>query len=102
MVFDPCYTLTLDLRFSLDDQCVLVGEMDGVRIISSTNHELLQEVPLACQDIFKIASMAPGALLLEAHREYEVKVSLLDTLIPLSIIVLEQLISAGVEVKSEG
>uniref|UniRef100_A0A3Q0T1W0 Vacuolar protein sorting-associated protein 16 homolog n=1 Tax=Amphilophus citrinellus TaxID=61819 RepID=A0A3Q0T1W0_AMPCI len=24
-----------------------------------------------CQDIFKIASMAPGALLLEAHREYE-------------------------------
>lgn len=49
-----------------------MGELDGVRIISSTNQELLQEVPLVCQDIFKIASMAPGALLLEAHREYEV------------------------------
>lgn len=51
---------------------MLVGEMDGVRLISSTTQELLQEVPLVCQDIFKIASMAPGALLLEAHREYEV------------------------------
>lgn len=50
--------------------------MDGVRIISSTNQELLQEVPLVCQEIFKIASMAPGALLLEAHREYEVGCSL--------------------------
>uniref|UniRef100_A0A3Q1I310 Vacuolar protein sorting-associated protein 16 homolog n=1 Tax=Acanthochromis polyacanthus TaxID=80966 RepID=A0A3Q1I310_9TELE len=59
-------------RFPIEDPCVLIGELDGVRIISSTNQELLQEVPLVCQDIFKIASMAPGALLLEAHREYEV------------------------------
>lgn len=49
--------------------------MDGVRILSTRSHELLQEVPLVCQDIFKIASMAPGALLLEAHREYEVRTS---------------------------
>lgn len=27
----------------------------------------------ACEEIFKIASMAPGALLLEAHKEYEVE-----------------------------
>ncbi len=27
----------------------------------------------ACEEIFKIASMAPGALLLEAHKEYEVR-----------------------------
>uniref|UniRef100_A0A3B4TJL1 Vacuolar protein sorting-associated protein 16 homolog n=1 Tax=Seriola dumerili TaxID=41447 RepID=A0A3B4TJL1_SERDU len=59
------------IQFPIEDPCVLVGELDGVRIISSTNQELLQEVPLVCQDIFKIASMAPGALLLEAHREYE-------------------------------
>ncbi|XP_068165309.1 vacuolar protein sorting-associated protein 16 homolog [Antennarius striatus] len=59
------------IQFPVEDQCVLVGELDGVRVISSTNQELLQEVPLVCQDIFKIASMAPGALLLEAHREYE-------------------------------
>ncbi|XP_072235344.1 vacuolar protein sorting-associated protein 16 homolog isoform X2 [Leuresthes tenuis] len=59
------------IQFPIEDQSVLVGELDGVRIISSTSQDLLQEVPLVCQDIFKIASMAPGALLLEAHREYE-------------------------------
>ncbi|XP_034722187.1 vacuolar protein sorting-associated protein 16 homolog, partial [Etheostoma cragini] len=59
------------VQFPLEDPCVLIGELDGVRIISSANQELLQEVPLVCQDIFKIASMAPGALLLEAHREYQ-------------------------------
>lgn len=62
------------------EQCVLVGELDGVRVINSRSQELLQEVPQVCQDIFKIASMAPGALLLEAHREYEVgTVSTFDT-----------------------
>lgn len=66
-----------DHRFPMEDQCVLIGEMDGVRILSTRSHELLQEVPLVCQDIFKIASMAPGALLLEAHREYEVRTSTL-------------------------
>ncbi|KAM9327919.1 vacuolar protein sorting-associated protein 16 homolog [Pholidichthys leucotaenia] len=59
------------IQFPVENPCVLVGELDSVRIISSTNQEFLQEVPLVCQDIFKIASMAPGALLLEAHREYE-------------------------------
>lgn len=71
--------LTFNLRFPVEDQCVLVGELDGVRIISSKTQELLQEVPLVCQDIFKIASMAPGALLLEAHREYEVGTRLSDS-----------------------
>uniref|UniRef100_A0A8C5DAU4 Vacuolar protein sorting-associated protein 16 homolog n=1 Tax=Gouania willdenowi TaxID=441366 RepID=A0A8C5DAU4_GOUWI len=59
------------IQFALDESSVLVGEMDGVRIVGATRQELLQEVPLVCQDIFKIASMAPGALLLEAHREYQ-------------------------------
>ncbi|MEQ2165628.1 hypothetical protein GOODEAATRI_019070, partial [Goodea atripinnis] len=63
------------LMFPMEDQSVLVGELDGVRIIGSISQELLQEVPVVCQDIFKIASMAPGALLLEAHREYEQKSS---------------------------
>ena len=61
-------------RYTLDEESVCVAELDGVRIIGGSRHELLQEVPSACQDIFKIASMAPGALLLEAHKEYEVRV----------------------------
>ncbi|XP_076871793.1 vacuolar protein sorting-associated protein 16 homolog isoform X2 [Brachyhypopomus gauderio] len=59
------------ISYHLDDDSVLVPELDGVRIINGTHHELLQEVPAACEEIFKIASMAPGALLLEAHKEYE-------------------------------
>lgn len=59
------------IQYHLDGDSVLVPEMDGVRIINETQHELLQEVPGACEEIFKIASMAPGALLLEAHKEYE-------------------------------
>ncbi|XP_061572203.1 vacuolar protein sorting-associated protein 16 homolog isoform X2 [Cololabis saira] len=59
------------IQFPMEDSSVLVGELDGVRILGSSTQELLQEVPLVVQDIFKIASMAPGALLLEAHREYE-------------------------------
>ena len=59
-------------RYSLEEECVLVAELDGVRLVGGARHELLQEVPAACEDIFKIASMAPGALLLEAHKEYEV------------------------------
>ncbi|KAG2459302.1 VPS16 protein, partial [Polypterus senegalus] len=31
----------------------------------------LPDVPATCEEIFKIASMAPGALLLEAHKEYK-------------------------------
>ncbi|KAJ8255903.1 hypothetical protein COCON_G00197670 [Conger conger] len=59
------------IQYHLDDESVLVPELDGVRIICGTHHELLHEVPAACEEIFKIASMAPGALLLEAHKEYE-------------------------------
>ncbi|XP_062303702.1 vacuolar protein sorting-associated protein 16 homolog [Osmerus eperlanus] len=59
------------IQYPLEEECVLVAELDGVRLVGGARHELLQEVPAACEDIFKIASMAPGALLLEAHKEYE-------------------------------
>ncbi|KFO80912.1 Vacuolar protein sorting-associated protein 16, partial [Cuculus canorus] len=58
-------------RFVLDEDSYLVPELDGVRILSRTSHEFLHEIPEASQEIFKIASMAPGALLLEAQKEYE-------------------------------
>lgn len=59
------------IRFVLDEDSYLVPEPDGVRILSRTSHEFLHEIPEASQEIFKIASMAPGALLLEAQKEYE-------------------------------
>ncbi|EHB04285.1 Vacuolar protein sorting-associated protein 16-like protein [Heterocephalus glaber] len=59
------------LRFVLDEDSYLVPELDGVRIFSRNTHEFLHEVPVTSEEIFKIASMAPGALLLEAQKEYE-------------------------------
>uniref|UniRef100_A0A3B3ZYC1 Vacuolar protein sorting-associated protein 16 homolog n=1 Tax=Periophthalmus magnuspinnatus TaxID=409849 RepID=A0A3B3ZYC1_9GOBI len=61
----------IQFRFPLDQVSVLVPELDGIRVLGGFHQELLQEVPLVSQEIFKIASMSPGALLLEAHREYE-------------------------------
>ncbi|XP_064428982.1 vacuolar protein sorting-associated protein 16 homolog isoform X5 [Mirounga angustirostris] len=59
------------IQFVLDEDSYLVPELDGVRIFSCSTHEFLHEVPVASEEIFKIASMAPGALLLEAQKEYE-------------------------------
>uniref|UniRef100_A0ABM5GKT5 Vacuolar protein sorting-associated protein 16 homolog n=1 Tax=Pogona vitticeps TaxID=103695 RepID=A0ABM5GKT5_9SAUR len=59
------------IQYSLDEDSYLVPELDGVRIFSRSTHEFLHEIPEASQEIFRIASMAPGALLLEAQKEYE-------------------------------
>ncbi|XP_067389630.1 vacuolar protein sorting-associated protein 16 homolog isoform X2 [Emydura macquarii macquarii] len=59
------------IQFVLDEDSYLVPELDGVRIFSRTSHDFLHEIPEASEEIFKIASMAPGALLLEAQKEYE-------------------------------
>ncbi|KYO29943.1 vacuolar sorting-associated protein 16-like protein [Alligator mississippiensis] len=59
------------IQFVLDEDSYLVPELDGVRIFSRTSHEFLHEIPEASQEIFRIASMAPGALLLEAQKQYE-------------------------------
>uniref|UniRef100_A0A8D0HLN3 Vacuolar protein sorting-associated protein 16 homolog n=1 Tax=Sphenodon punctatus TaxID=8508 RepID=A0A8D0HLN3_SPHPU len=59
------------IQFVLDEDSCLVPELDGVRILSRSTHEFLHEIPEASKEIFRIASMAPGALLLEAQKEYE-------------------------------
>ncbi|KAG8195406.1 hypothetical protein JTE90_001418 [Oedothorax gibbosus] len=48
----------------------LVPEIDGVRIISNSTHELLQKVPDAVTDVFRIGSLSPSAILLEASNEF--------------------------------
>ena len=49
----------------LDSCGFICPEVDGLRIITNTGHEFLQRVPSANQEIFRIGSMAPGAILLE-------------------------------------
>ncbi|PIK46056.1 putative vacuolar protein sorting-associated protein 16-like [Apostichopus japonicus] len=47
--------------------------MDGLRILQPDIQEFLQEVPDNVAGIFKVASMASGALLYEASREFQKK-----------------------------
>lgn len=49
----------------LDSSSHVCPEIDGVRIITNSSHEFLQKVPLPNQEIFRIGSMSPGAILVE-------------------------------------
>ncbi|KAM4023866.1 vacuolar protein sorting-associated protein 16 homolog [Anomaloglossus baeobatrachus] len=60
-----------NILFPLHEETFIVSELDGVRLISHSAHEFLHEIPKSTEEIFKIASMAPAALLMEAQKEYE-------------------------------
>ncbi|EDV28331.1 uncharacterized protein TRIADDRAFT_20725, partial [Trichoplax adhaerens] len=49
----------------------LTADIDGVRIVTTDTHELLHEVPLETEEVFKVGSAASGAMLLDAMKEYE-------------------------------
>ncbi|XP_063605490.1 LOW QUALITY PROTEIN: vacuolar protein sorting-associated protein 16 homolog [Penaeus indicus] len=57
--------------YYLDSASHLVQEPDGVRVLGSTAHDLLQKVPLVVTETLGIGSMAPGALLLEAAKGFQ-------------------------------
>lgn len=61
------------VRYQMDSTVHLVQELDGVRIIGNETHELLQRVPAAVEQVFKIGSMEPGAMLFDASKEFEKK-----------------------------
>ncbi|KAI9312452.1 Vps16, C-terminal region-domain-containing protein [Dichotomocladium elegans] len=59
------------IKFSYEDPIFLISEVDGVRIMSSDKCELLQRVPAATEDIFKIGSTSPAAMLFDALDHFE-------------------------------
>lgn len=59
--------------FTYDPAIFLIPEMDGVRILTNTTHELIQKVPKCVQNIFAINSQEPSSFLFEAHRKYQEK-----------------------------
>lgn len=69
------FSLTRVFTYSFDSAIHLVPDVDSMRIISNASHELLQKVPAVVCDIFRIGSMAPGAILLEASKEFQVRFS---------------------------
>lgn len=60
------------MSYNYDGSIHLVSEIDGVRIVSNTQHELLQKVPEVVQKIFRINSTDPGSFLLEASKQFQV------------------------------
>lgn len=60
------------MLYSYDSSVHLVSEIDGVRIVSNMQHELLQKVPEVVQKIFRINSTDPGSFLLEASKQFQV------------------------------
>lgn len=59
------------MLYSYDSSVHLVSEIDGVRIVSNMQHELLQKVPEVVQKIFRINSTDPGSFLLEASKQFQ-------------------------------
>ncbi|KAI7898789.1 Vps16, C-terminal region-domain-containing protein [Cokeromyces recurvatus] len=61
------------IKYTYEDPIYLASEIDGVRIISNDKCELLQKVPASTENIFKIGSTEPAAMLFDALDHYERK-----------------------------
>ena len=59
------------VKYTYDVPIMLIPECDGVRIITNNTCEFLQRVPDVIEDIFKIGSTAPSAILFDALDHFE-------------------------------
>eukprot|EP00118_Oscarella_pearsei_P006071 m.27723 g.27723 ORF g.27723 m.27723 type:complete len:837 (+) comp30298_c0_seq2:46-2556(+) len=54
-------------------EACLISEPDGLRVVTNDLHEFVQKIPDVVQDVFAIGSDQPGAVLLDAFKEFERK-----------------------------
>ncbi len=59
------------IKYNYEEPLVLVPEIDGCRIISSTKCEFIKMVPKSTLSIFQIGSTAPAAMLYDAMDAFE-------------------------------
>ncbi|KAJ3415205.1 hypothetical protein HDV05_005345 [Chytridiales sp. JEL 0842] len=59
------------IKYSVDGVACLVSEIDGMRIICADKCFFLQRVPSATEDVFKIGSTTPGAILYDSLDHFE-------------------------------
>lgn len=59
------------VQYPYDGPFHLIQEIDCVRVVSETTHELIQKVPFVVEKIFRINSTAPGSYLMEASRQFQ-------------------------------
>ncbi|RLU24437.1 hypothetical protein DMN91_002526 [Ooceraea biroi] len=69
--------------YNYDGPVHLVSEVDGVRVLSSSSHEMIQKVPNVVQRIFRINSTDPASYLLEASKQFQKKSHKADSYIDL-------------------
>lgn len=58
-------------QYPFDPVIHLVAEMDCVRVLTNTCHELVQKVPRCVNNIFAINSQEPASFLFEAHKKFQ-------------------------------
>lgn len=61
------------MSYNYDSSLHLVSEIDCIRIVTNSQHEILQKVPDVVQKIFRINSTDPGSFLLEASKQFQVQ-----------------------------
>eukprot|EP00211_Chloroparvula_japonica_P005283 CAMPEP_0119139206 /NCGR_PEP_ID=MMETSP1310-20130426/27101_1 /TAXON_ID=464262 /ORGANISM="Genus nov. species nov., Strain RCC2339" /LENGTH=819 /DNA_ID=CAMNT_0007130473 /DNA_START=263 /DNA_END=2719 /DNA_ORIENTATION=+ len=61
------------IKYSYEDPIHVITEVDGARILSNGYCEFLQKVPLATENIFKIGSTHPAAILYDALDHFDKK-----------------------------
>ncbi|SPO38788.1 related to vacuolar protein sorting 16 [Pseudozyma flocculosa] len=66
------------IRYNYAGPVHLVGEVDGLRVISSDRHEFLQKVPDVSMQVFSPGSSDPAALLFDAAEQFAKKSSKAD------------------------
>ncbi|ORX75377.1 hypothetical protein K493DRAFT_247355 [Basidiobolus meristosporus CBS 931.73] len=59
------------LKYIYDENAYLISEMDGVRIVTGDTCEFLHKVPRATEEVFKIGSTSPAAMLFDALEHFE-------------------------------
>ncbi|XP_064535512.1 vacuolar protein sorting-associated protein 16 homolog [Drosophila montana] len=74
----PSYLLIVNRNadrseFPYDPVMFLVAEMDGVRIITQSSHEMIQRLPKCVENIFAVNSQQPASFLFEAQKKFEEK-----------------------------
>nr|XP_018902383.1 PREDICTED: vacuolar protein sorting-associated protein 16 homolog [Bemisia tabaci] len=62
---------SLNLNFPYDWPVHLVQEVDCVRVVSTFSTDIIQQVPLVVQEIFRVDSTSPGSNLFEASKQFQ-------------------------------
>ncbi|XP_015590032.1 vacuolar protein sorting-associated protein 16 homolog [Cephus cinctus] len=72
-----------NIVYSYDGPVHLVTEIDGVRVLSASSHEMIQNVRSVVQKIFRINSTDPASYLLEASKQFQKRSHKADSYIDL-------------------